>query len=256
MSHGDVDPSVPDQLPCAFFVSTLKIFLLRWKIHLSSIQMQRPVPRTDQAIFLDLDNTLLCTVPNEEVPLSWYQENIRNNPENYHIQTRSFVLSLPHGSGRADFWGTYRPHMKEFLMYCFWRFKYVIIWSAGSKSYVHALVDKIFKDLPRPDMILNHDHCDKLNGLTLKSLPRLIANLNHPEITLEKSYFIDDLEHNFRHNPGNGIVIPEYRPHHEKLCPRDTALSDLCVWFDQPEVQSVDDVRKLDKSRIFKDRVV
>lgn len=215
--------------------------------------MQRPVARTNKTIFLDIDQTLLCT---SDLPVSWYMENIKNKPENYHIQVRSFVISIPHRGTKWEAWGTYRPHMKEFLMFCFWYFKRVIIWSAGGHSYVHALVDKLFKDLPEPDMILTAEHTDKLDGASLKSLPRLLAQIRKNlgtahDFTIENIYFIDDLIHNFRHNPENGIVIPPYDPTHENLCPRDTALSDLCMWLDQPHIQQADDVRMLDKSQIF-----
>jgi hypothetical protein len=211
--------------------------------------MQRPTPVTDKVIFLDIDQTLLCTT---SLPISWYVDNIREKPENYHIQTRCYVVSIPHGGKTEYMWGTFRPYYKEFLMFCFWYFKYVIIWSAGSKEYVYAMCDRLFKDLPAPDMILSREHCDSLDGDSLKSLPRLIQHLKRDDITLKNSVFIDDLTHNFRHNPDNGITIPEYRPERPDVCVRDSCLSDLCVWFSQPHVAHCDDIRNLsDKNTIF-----
>lgn len=219
-------------------------------------------PLTDKCIVLDLDETLVHSSPEGNIELLKELE-IFSDPKNYDLRERVYKITMEdvvHKKGTGDktqMWGVFRPHFREFLIFCFTYFKLVIVWSAGRKNYVHTIVDQLFLELPRPHVIFTYDDLEKLQNNTLikplNKLVRTIPGMNK-HMSLENSFIIDDRLTVFQEpNPHNGIQIPPYKPNFNltSLRENDERLKQLIAWFKRPEVMNSRDVRKLDKSRIF-----
>jgi TFIIF-interacting CTD phosphatase-like protein len=111
-------------------------------------------------------------------------------------------------------WGIKRPHLDEFLDFCFEHFEKVIVWSAGQRDYVHKLVDILFANTVRkPDYIWTYDdiHSDE-EGYVVKPLRKLVENLDDPFINMKTIITIDDTASTFSENMENAIHIPVYKP--------------------------------------------
>lgn len=235
-----------------------------YKSNLNSISSKS---LTNKCIVLDLDETLVHTNEN----ISELQKlEIMSDPNLLDLRRRTYQITLDDvvykkGEGvKTVMYGITRPHVKEFLISCFSYFKVVIVWSAGKKKYVDAIVDFLFKDIKRPHIVYSYDQCEKTsNGLLVKPLSKLINNESglSKYMSLENSFIIDDRNTVYAgfvgDNPDNGIQIPPYKPafNIHSLRSDDIALKQLMTWLLQPEVMNESDVRKLDKSVIFKTNV-
>lgn len=210
---------------------------------------------TDMAIVLDLDETAVHTFRSMD---SYSQLEIDKHPD---LKSRAYHLVMndvvtPHGQGRVTtMWGMKRPHINEFLIFCFSYFRVVIVWSAGKYKYVHSVVDNLFGDIIPPHLIYTWDDCIKVDGICDKDLSKLY---NHPElgkyVRPENTLLIDDKEYSFnKSSPYNGVLIPPYNPNMnlESLRTDDLALLQLQSWFQTPEVMNTKDVRLLNKQQIF-----
>jgi len=154
-----------------------------------------------------------------------------------------------------EYWGIVRPHINEFLLFCFSYFKVVAIWSAGERKYVEEIVAHIFKDLPKPHIIYARENTQISKNSVLKSLDKLF---NHNSIfkkymNTKNTLAIDDNLTTFANNKGNGVGIPAFEPDLTiaSMSKEDNTLLKLMYWLLQPQVISCDDVTKLDKSKIF-----
>ena len=154
-------------------------------------------------------------------------------------------------------WGTTRPHVKEFLIFCFSYFKIVAVWSAGQKKYVDAIVDYLFRDIRRPHVVFSYDDCAKTSdNLLTKPLQHMIDTVAGLKkyMSLQNTFALDDRPTTYEDvNPDNGILIPVYKPKNtlEELQQDDDTLIKLMNWFTQPEVIHSSDIRTLDKTHIF-----
>lgn len=221
---------------------------------------------TDFVICLDLDETLIRTLSilNDEEAALKVGENlgIYTNPELLDIRLRSFRLTLddpvtPKGTGvQHGCWGITRPHLKEFLTFCFTYFRKVCIWSAGVETYVNDIAKFISRDLRKFDIIFSRSECQivKMPEGDEYTKPLSFMISRHPEVgPIEKMFVIDDRKVTFMHNPECGIEIPLYKPAPDinQLRTEDDHLLRLKYWFLQPEVMKCKDIRKLDKTKIF-----
>lgn len=217
---------------------------------------------SDKIIVLDVDETLVHTVSNDEYPL-FETLNLMDDPSLIGLRSRLYKMSLvdamtPLGSGVVDnFWGVMRPHLKEFLIFCFSYFRMVIIWSAGRKGYVESIVDYIFRDIMPPHIVFTYDDCKKTkDGFIIKPLIDLINK--DPRIgnvaSLANTFVVDDRDSTFMENKGNGILIPAYIPPItiDGMTIDDSSLIQLMYWLSLPNVKSAKDVRQLDTTKIFK----
>jgi len=211
--------------------------------------------QTDHCIVLDLDSTLLCT--QEDDDLSILQSLNIMNPKNILLRNRIYYLSVKDsvkkGDGDSyDFWGTKRPHLKEFLLFCFAHFKVVAVWSAGSYSYVHKIVEHIFKGIKKPHIIFTMDNCDYIDGYVYKPLDRIFERMEG--MNIKNTFAVDDTPSTFSRNEKNGILIPKYEPTPDtfSLMENEDSLEKLQIWFQREDVKNSDDVRKLKKTKIFK----
>lgn len=218
---------------------------------------------TDKCIILDLDETLVHSSENLD---DLWTLNLMRDPNLIDLRRRTYRITMDdvvskRGTGvKTVMWGIVRPHAREFLISCFAYFKVVIVWSAGKRKYVDAIVDYLFKDMRRPIVVYSRDECVKTtNGLLVKPLRNMITDepgLNR-YMGLHNSFMIDDRTTVYEgykgDNPYNGVQIPAYRPAFtiESLRSDDIALKQLMTWFMRPEVMKSKDVRELDKSGIF-----
>ena len=103
-------------------------------------------------------------------------------------------------------------HLQEFLEYCFRRFKYVIIWSAGQRDYVNKHIQHVFSSLPSPHLVWHFDHCGQSPDSYTKPLAKLTSAL--PDLDVSKTFIVDDRAGNFTSvNPENGILMHEFSCH-------------------------------------------
>ena len=162
--------------------------------------------KTDKVIVLDIDETLVYT----------FTENNRKY---------DYILNLDDET--EVYRGVFRDHLQEFIDFCFLYFKYVIVWSAGTRDYVHNMVDIIFTK-QRPYLILTYDDIVIEDHNYYKPLRKIF----NTEIRKDNTYFIDDREENFREDKINGIVAPQFTGQH------DDYLLKLENWFLQSFVVS------------------
>ena len=213
---------------------------------------------TDMAVILDLDSTLIAT---QESFDSFKSLGIINNPSLIELRRRCYCIKLTDldekGDGsRFDFWGVTRPHLEEFLLFCFNYFKLVIVWSAGKKNYVDAICNQIFKNLRKPHLIWARDEIefDKDQNI-IKPLTKLLKSdfiLKH-HLDINKILVVDDNESTFCKNKKNAIFIPPFEPELNvvSMSEADATLLQLKYWLLLPNVVHTDNVTKIDKSNIF-----
>src|SRR5204863_1613896 len=121
------------------------------------------------------------------------------------------------------YWGVIRPKVKEFLIFCFKYFRYVIVWSAGKRFYVEAIVDHLFKDLPKPHYVFSWDDTVFRNKVTYKPLTKIYEAMskkygNHL-MNEATTLALDDTDTTFSENIENGIQIPAYRITEDEMAP-------------------------------------
>lgn len=223
---------------------------------------------TEHSIVLDLDETLVRTLSVNESEEAAYKiadtMGIYTNIKYIDIRMRSFRLILddpvtPKGAGRSHgCWGITRPHLKEFLTFCFAYFKTVNVWSAGVDDYVRKIAKTIPGVSGKFNVVYTRNDCEVLpeNKEFYKPLSKMIKN--DPIVgPLEHLFVLDDREMTFSSNPGNGIVIPIYKPSPTESSLRmdDDHLMRLKYWLLQPEVMNCEDITKLDKRGIFQKSV-
>lgn len=211
--------------------------------------------RTDKCIVIDLDQTLIATQPDFN---SLYQFKILSDPKLMELRSHIFYITIedlekPGIGTKYDFWGIIRPHVKEFLKFCFSYFKVVAFWSAGKRPYVEAIVDIICQDLPVPDIIFTHDDIVMGPAGVEKPLTKMFKAFPALGMTLQNTFILDDNATTFIHNQKNGILIPAYEPKSsiEAFNADDPALLQLMQWLSQPEVMQANDVTKLNTHNIF-----
>jgi len=221
---------------------------------------------TNLCVILDLDATLIST---QESFDSFKQLGIIKNPNLIDIKRRCYCLKLTDidtvagDNIRYDFWGIKRPYIEEFLLFCFNYFKLVIVWSAGEKNYVEAIVENIFKGLRKPHLVwTKNDIVFDKDDNGLKPITKMINSDFHLKhlLTPERIFVVDDNDTTFVKNKKNAIYIPAFDPeldddNHETTIKSfrkpDTTLLKLKYWLLLPHVRNCDDVTKLDLSTIF-----
>jgi hypothetical protein len=214
---------------------------------------------TNKCIVLDLDLTLVCTQDNTE---SIKDFKILTDPSLLALRRRTYYsviddLNAPGTGTKFDYWGITRPHLNEFLLFCFSYFRIVAVWSAGQRAYVEGIVDHIFKDIRPPHVVFTHDDViEEPDRIIIKPLEKMFNSnpILQKYMNFENTLALDDNISTFRDNPDNGILIPPYEPAPSinAMSRDDPALLQLKAWLLQPEVADSPDVRTLDKSLIFK----
>jgi hypothetical protein len=199
---------------------------------------------TNKSIILDIDETLVHT---EDDISSLDEMGIMEDEE---LSQEVYFLDLD--EGETKMWGTKRPHLDEFLLFCFTYFENVCVWSAGQRDYVHAMVDVLFEPFRKPDVVFTFDDCVKKNGeYWIKPLEKFFKR-EGDRIKPSSSFIIDDRSYTFEENHQNGILIPAYSPTSlEEIQKEEDHLTRLQMWFLHPERRFSQDVRSLNKDQIF-----
>lgn len=209
---------------------------------------------TNKSIVLDLDQTLIATQDSMD---SLINLGILSNPNLMPLRNRIYHITLEdlerRGEGsKYDYWGITRPHISEFLIFCFSYFRTVGIWTAGQTPYARHISDHIFYDIKPPHIMFTHDDIERDSDYNvIKPLTKMFKI--EPNMNIESTFVLDDNITTFSANPDNGILIPAYEPslNVNAMARDDPSLLQLIYWFLQPDVIRASDVRQLDKSRIF-----
>ena len=203
------------------------------------------------SIVLDIDETLVHTFEKiEDVS----QIGVFTDPKYLPIQKDVYVIDIyteDRYTVKYKMWGVMRPKLREFLNFCFRYFQNVTIWTAGVRRYGNAVVSKIFNNR-LPQLVFTRDECPKTlsGGCRDKPLSYIIDKKD--DMSLHHTFIVDDRVENFDPNPGNGILIPPFYPEPDELLDiHDDAFDKLIKWFMQKQVIESEDIRLLDKSRIF-----
>jgi hypothetical protein len=208
-----------------------------------------------QSIVLDMDECLIHTF---ECSQKKYMEMITDPIT---LQYRKNFFDVPTditASGKSpQSFGVFRPGLIEFLEYCFKRFQYVVLWSAGEDFYVKQVSQYFFSKTGRqPHLVCARSNCYLAeNGAHTKPIHHLTKPL--PGLFLHNAFFVDDNADNSFFNKDNHILISAFEPQCNsksviKALSSDHALYDLIEWFESDEVKLSTDIRKLDKTTIFK----
>jgi hypothetical protein len=137
------------------------------------------------------------------------------------------------------------------LEFCNNYFKKIIIWAAGEKCYVEEMVNILFNNHRKPDLILTRENITN-DGVDYHKPLSVVCQSFDPPLDKKLLIFVDDREKNFKEDMGNGISIPPFQPKSKySFLVQDRYLIDLINWFMLDETRYSTDVRKLDKSRIF-----
>lgn len=187
-------------------------------------------PRTNYAIVLDLDETLVHTI---------YGGELDTKLDKYLFTIVDAITK--NGEGNVDIIKGYkRKHLDDFLKCVFRTFKYIIVFSAGRPKYVKEMVKEIFKDHGYPNAIFTYDDCEEVNGFIVKRLEKIAKLFN---IELESIIAIDDRISTATLNPTNVIIIPEFNGY------EDDCLLKLIEFFDKLEPNK--NITLLNKSILF-----
>jgi len=221
---------------------------------------------TTKAIVLDIDETLINASTDMEL---LEVSGIMTDPKLMKFRDRIGIVKIPdvlaaRGSGtRTDLWFVKRPYLREFLIFCFAYFRVVVIWSAGADKYVKNIVQNLFQGIRPPVVTYTRlNSFQKSPTVFTKPLTKLIAE--QPDLakfmTLKNTLILDDKTVSFENDPNNGVLIPKYDPLTGRksrveilssISMQDIALLQFKAWLRKPEVECEEDVRNLDKSKIF-----
>lgn len=220
------------------------------------------MPLTDRTLVLDLDSCLINSffdrdsVDDERNAVDPHGalKAVISNTKNQDMRRRFYKLRTR--GMKCDFCGMRREHLDRFLSFAFGYFKYVIVWSAGGREYVHAIVNEIFKRHHRPHYILTRDDIVYENEHENDYYkPLHVINKLYPGVAPHsKTVFVDDKEDNFREDPGNGFTIPQcniFVKDGEICAGEDSSLLCLMNWLSRENVINAQDITYLDKSCAF-----
>lgn len=152
-------------------------------------------------------------------------------------------------------WGVYRPGVKAFLTFVLKNFDNVVVWSAGVRSYVDAVVKRLFLDngLPLPKIVWARDECRQTDDVYHKPISQLVHADRDQQFPIgidqNHTLIVDDRPHTFMRNPRNGVLIPPFDP--SDLTDRnDDTLAYLEAWLISV-LESGKIFSDVDKSKIF-----
>jgi len=214
------------------------------------------ITKTKRCLVLDLDLTLVSTQSSNNISfLTELLTDLRSLP----LRDRIYHFNIENYEGLGvgtsmPIWGIARPYFREFLSFANQYFDKVIVWSAGKRLYVEAVVDFLFRDLRRPEVVYNWEmlNPNKGNGM-VKTLTTILSERSLTNIDLSGTLALDDNPGTFADNEHNGVLIPEYSPYMsmDGFMANDHALEDFQKWLTTPEVMNSTDVRMLAKHQIF-----
>lgn len=131
--------------------------------------------------------------------------------------------------------GIPRPHLKDFLLYCFKTFNSVSIWTNASDYWYQEVYNKILKPILEKGnynfyLVFTHnrstlttnkyyhnDYCGLESRLKyIKPLRKIWhAKTLYPNFNKHNTLIVDDTYHTYQSNYGNAIPIPTYYPNNK-----------------------------------------
>lgn len=210
-------------------------------------------------IVLDIDATMVHTHGDMEdlSMMKNYGDEEQLNMRVKLYNMRIIDVSEKPGEGEVtDLAGIYRPHLRDFLEFCFQYFDGIVIWSAGKRKYVEKMCEYMFPLKKQPMVIFTYDDCEgDENDLIVKPLEKLYQHEKcKGKMNPKNTFVLDDRSETFSLNKRNGIQIPEFESDMsiDDICNHtDCDLLKLMAWLSTKEVKECDDVRKLNKKNIF-----
>jgi len=204
------------------------------------------------SIVFDLDKTLIFTASSSVGEL--YRSGIMEDPKFFPAQNRVYFFNLPatyrpkknplEPDGVSGMWGTMRPYAREFLEFCFKRFKRVIVFTAGTADYAIPICDVLFRGIAKPYMIWARGHCirikeravavdqrlvdlgyypslsispesedmEHMNAKSLERMAQIVSDLeDDPSVTRDQFMLVEDNYHSFiTYDYHNAFLIPAY----------------------------------------------
>lgn len=194
-------------------------------------------------IVLDLDECLIHTFV-EDLDWTLYRRLKANT------KTKNRVAKITFNN--TEFWTVKRPHLDEFIEFCFDNFETVSVWSAGVPAYVEAVVSCIFKRRPHlvmtRDNVLYEHRTEKELGY---SKPLMFYFEKMPRATRENTILVDDRRENSKYDPENIVHIPEYDVLQDQyeIESDERSLRDLMDWLKLLTEEA--DIRCSDHSSAF-----
>jgi len=231
--------------------------------------------RPYQCLVTDMDECLIHTWDRDEMNYARYKRTF-NTPKAVGVRHAIFGVEMNALHPEERIYGVMRPGLVDFLNYAFTRFDYVILWSAGTSYYVNQITEYMFSKTDKmPDNVFSRPYCqeekEKIQGEPTEEQKELGERLYHtkplkklydvnPHIKLSNIFFLDDNPRTSQHNKTNHILIPRFEPEPTvdgvvRAMDTDRCLYDLIAWLERPDVKAAQDIRKLDKSKIFTSHV-
>ena len=129
-----------------------------------------------------------------------------------------------------------RPHLKEFLTFCFDRFQNVSIWTAAEQEWFNQVNKEIFVPIleslgKKFRFVYTYAQCTRVERIsrtyTEKRIRKLHKSKRLPDYTIDNTIIVDDTAETFRSNYGNAILIKEWHCQYA-----DTDLLKLMKYID------------------------
>lgn len=201
-------------------------------------------------IVLDLDSTLINTCE-EQNSLKLFKK-LKIYTKNHDLRNKIYCLNMRKGGETIFAWGVFRPHLDEFIEYCFKNFDNVMVWSAGTKVYVDQVVERVFrKRKSELKLILSRNNCtyEEDDPDTLTKVMEKLVN-GYDWMDLSNTVIVDDNIKTFRFNDENALQIKEFLIDYNsetllkdiREC-SDDSLCNLIEWFENTPEFWNDDVR-------------
>lgn len=151
-------------------------------------------------VFLDLDNTIISSIPSEEFPFSI--DNISSHSDKFPLYNMDNLYIVFE-----------RPHTQEFLDHLFDNFD-VSVWTAASKSYAIFIIDKVIyrKKNRKLKYILHGAHSKQSQQRfgTPKQLDILWKDYKLQGVYKDNTIIIDDLKGVKSPQPCNCIRVKAF----------------------------------------------
>lgn len=206
--------------------------------------------KTNKVIILDIDNTLLSTMLEEQHAVMDKLDESR-----YRIIDIAMKLDV---DGRFTYMqSVLRPHLEQFLEWCNVYFSQVIIWTAGTRPYAEAVVEALYDGkISPPPIVFARENCYKEGDNYYKTIERLIHD--HPFLqkfmNMSNCVIVDDTPSTYKYNFDNAIGIPPYLRENfseDTLNQSDDCLRHIIAFFENQNVKNAQDMRLVPKNMIF-----
>lgn len=213
-------------------------------------------PEAQRHIVFDMDETLVHTFDD---PASLGALRLFSAPRFLALRPRLYVVM-------DGIWGVTRPHLEEMMRACFEEFSTVTVWSAGEADYVAAVTRRIFRGLPRPDLVMTRDDCttgeegdaaaDDIYKKPLRVAREYYEQLGRLDVWMDASntLIVEDRPSAISSEDRfNSVLVPPYTPEPTgaAMLRDDLALKALAGWVSQDSFRQAADVRQIPRPAFY-----